>query len=189
MLGDSLTQPIPEINTENTTETNTENTTENSRLNISAELIGGTGVPRAAKSDYEQVIDAWNGNKYLPKVQRIAPNTQRHTMLKTRIKEYGLASVLQAIDNISRSDFLQGLACGAKNTAFLITFDWFVKPNNFPKVLEGNYANKGASNGESTTGEIFRGDGFVVEGGVSDEQQKFEERRKRTMALLDAGIF
>ncbi len=32
---------------------------------------------------------------------------------------------------------------------FEITFDWFIKPNNFAKVLEGNYskANGGANDG------------------------------------------
>ena len=56
---------------------------------------------------------------------------------------------MQAIDNIKNSDYLQG-----KVNDWKITFDWFVKPNNFPKVLEGNYNNK--SSLTVATDENFR---------------------------------
>ncbi|MBQ7644355.1 MAG: hypothetical protein IJS84_04960, partial [Spirochaetales bacterium] len=39
---------------------------------------------------------------------------------------------------IARSSFL----IGQNKTSWMVTFDWFVKPNNFPKVLEGNYLDK-----------------------------------------------
>ena len=55
-----------------------------------------------------------------------------------RIKQYGVDDVLKAIDNIRNSDFLQGKA---SKRPWVITFDWFVLPNNFPKVLEGQYNN------------------------------------------------
>ena len=56
-------------------------------------------------------------------------------MLTQRINEYGQEQVLQAIDNIKNSQFLQG----NNNNGWTITFEWFVRPNNFVKVLEGNY--------------------------------------------------
>ena len=52
-----------------------------------------------------------------------------------RIREYGVSNVLTAIDKIAVSDFLQE----KNNKGWVITFDWFVLPNNFPKVFEGNY--------------------------------------------------
>ena len=52
-----------------------------------------------------------------------------------RIREYGVSNVLTAIDKIAVSDFLQG----KNNKGWVITFDWFVLPSNFPKVFEGNY--------------------------------------------------
>lgn len=55
--------------------------------------------------------------------------------LTARIREYGEAEVLRAIENVKHSEFLQGKTDGR----WQITFDWFVKPNNFPKVLEGQY--------------------------------------------------
>ena len=54
-------------------------------------------------------------------------------MLVARIKEYGIDDVLKAIDNEATSDFLQG------SKGFIADFEWFVRPNNFPKVLEGKY--------------------------------------------------
>ena len=58
-------------------------------------------------------------------------------MLVARIKEYGLDSVLKAVDNIRHSKFLQGKSDSKR--CWVITFDWFVRPNCFPKVLEGQY--------------------------------------------------
>ena len=56
-------------------------------------------------------------------------------MLRARVREYGTEAVLQAIEKIRRSAFLKG-----QNTkGWVITFEWFVRPNNFPKVLEGTY--------------------------------------------------
>ena len=52
--------------------------------------------------------------------------------------------MLLAIEQIKESKFLQG----KNGQGWVITFDWFLLPNNFPKVLEGNYnRERGASNG------------------------------------------
>ena len=50
------------------------------------------------------------------------------------------------IDEINNSKFLKGQA-----KDFEITFDWFIKPNNFVKVLEGNYKDKDSANGNYTS--------------------------------------
>lgn len=88
----------------------------------------------SSQSDIQRVIDAWNaiGAK---QIRVIVENTDRHTWLKTRIRDYGLDSVLEAIENVKHSDFLMGRT----KEGFNITFDWFIRPNNFPKVLDGNY--------------------------------------------------
>ena len=47
---------------------------------------------------------------------------------------------------INESDFLKG----QNKRGWTVTFDWFIKPNNFIKVLEDTYKNKGESgNGTS----------------------------------------
>lgn len=89
----------------------------------------------------QPIIDSWN-SLGLQKLVAINPNTNRYRLLNARIKEYGLDTVLQAIENIRYSSFLKG----QNNKNWTITFDWLIKPNNFTKVLEGNYRDKGDSN-------------------------------------------
>ena len=85
----------------------------------------------------QKVIEEWNKLPVL-KVSKMSMSSKRGQMLKARIEEYGIGDVLKAVESISRSSFLTG-----QNTrGWMITFDWFVKPNNFPKVLEGNYLDK-----------------------------------------------
>lgn len=84
--------------------------------------------------DFERVAEAWNALG-LAKVSKIASGTERYNLLNRRIKDYGIDKVLEAIENVRKSSFLMG---GGKN-GWTATFDWFVKPNNFPKVLDGNY--------------------------------------------------
>lgn len=90
------------------------------------------------RSDERQkVIDEWNGLGVSP-ISRLTSGTNRYAMLNARLKEYGLETVLQAIWNVRVSAFLRG----QNKDGWTITFDWFVKPNNFVKVLEGNYTDK-----------------------------------------------
>lgn len=85
-----------------------------------------------------QIISAWNSlDKNIPRIQTLNVNTQRYQMLKARINEHGLDTVIKAIKSIDQSKFLKGYV-----SDFRITIDWFIKPNNFIKVLEGNYNDK-----------------------------------------------
>jgi len=81
--------------------------------------------------------DKWNSlPDVIPKVQSIRGT--RATALKSRISEYGEEKVIDGISRISKSEFLKG----KNDRGWIITFDWFVKPSNFVKVLEGNYDDK-----------------------------------------------
>lgn len=92
------------------------------------------------RTDVQRVADAWNElqNYGIAPVSRIASKSKRYQSLVARIRQYGEDDVLDAIDKIKMSDFLQG----RNNKGWVITFDWFVLPNNFLKVLEGNYDNR-----------------------------------------------
>lgn len=96
--------------------------------------------------DVKRTLDAWNElcSCGIKPVERLKSGTQRYQMLQARISEYGIDDVLKAIKKIKNSNFLQGKHNGKP---WQITFDWFVRPNNFPKVLEGNYDNGGDKNG------------------------------------------
>lgn len=89
-----------------------------------------------------QIINTWNSlDKNIPRIQTLNTNTQRYQMLRARINEHGLDTVIKAIKSIDNSKFLKGYV-----SDFRITIDWFIKPNNFIKVLEGNYKDKVTSN-------------------------------------------
>lgn len=91
------------------------------------------------QTDVRRVIDKWNSLKQfgITPVIKITTSSKRYTWLKGRLSEYGIDDVLVAIDKIKDSDFL----LGKSKSGWMITFDWFVRPTNFPKVLEGNYDN------------------------------------------------
>ena len=93
------------------------------------------------KTDYEEVIKLWNeldGLGNITSVKAISPGSKRYQNVKARLKTFGIEGFKDAIENVKRSSFLQG-----KNTrGWTITFDWFVLPSNFQKVLEGNYNDK-----------------------------------------------
>ena len=85
-------------------------------------------------SDARRIMDAWN-SLGLQQLVKVTGSSARAGMLRARVKEYGVEAVLAAIGKVSRSAFLRG----QNEKRWVITFDWLLKPNNFPKVLEGNY--------------------------------------------------
>lgn len=94
------------------------------------------------QTDVQRCVDAWNSlsDCGIKPISKMTNTSKRYQSLVARIKEYSVDDVLTAIDKIRHSKFLQGRS-GSKRV-WIVTFDWFVLPNNFPKVLEGNYDDK-----------------------------------------------
>ena len=85
------------------------------------------------------VQEKWNTlPQPISKVKRIAEGTVRHERLQDLVDIHGDDTVLEAIENIKRSGFLQGNG----ENGWVISFDWFLDPEHFQKVLEGNYTDK-----------------------------------------------
>lgn len=103
------------------------------------EYINTVSDDTVRQTEVRQVIDAWNQLACygIKSVTRLSSGTQRYERLMARIKQYGIDDVMKAIQKIQSSSFLQGKTYSKK--PWIITFDWFVLPNNFPKVLDGNY--------------------------------------------------
>lgn len=87
--------------------------------------------------DVDVYISSWN-SLGLNKLISLKKSSTRYKELHARIADYGTDKVLEAIKNISKSKFLKG----ENDKGWTITFDWLVRPNNFIKVLEGNYTDK-----------------------------------------------
>lgn len=95
---------------------------------------------RIPKEDLNEIIARWNTlPEPVPKLTVLKPGTKRYESLSARIDEYGIDNVMIAIEKVQKSSFL----CG-KSSNWHISFDWFVLPNNFPKVLDGNYTDSEA---------------------------------------------
>lgn len=102
-------------------------------------------------TDVQRAVSEWNSlsDIGIKPISKLSSGTKRYQSLKARIKQYGIDEVIRAINRVRESDFLQG-----KKKSFTITFDWFVKPNNFPKVLDGNYDNDTMENKETGSAYI-----------------------------------
>ena len=85
----------------------------------------------------DNVMRFWNHTMIdpiaIPTIAKMTP--KRRSMVNARVKEFGINAVYKAIHRASESSFLNG--GGSKG--FIADFDWVFRPNNFPKVLEGNY--------------------------------------------------
>lgn len=89
------------------------------------------------RTEVQRVISEWN-KLGLSKILKIVPETTRHNLLQKRLKDYGVDKILEAIRKVDQSDFLKG----GGDKGWTATFDWFIKPDNFAKVLSGNYDSK-----------------------------------------------
>ena len=103
--------------------------------------------------DVRRIVEAWN-SLGLQQLQKVTSDSKRGGMLRARVNEYGVDAVLKAIENIRESPYLKGQS----SSGWVITFEWFVKPNNFIKVYENAYK-EGRKNGanESVHGENHGG--------------------------------
>ena len=89
--------------------------------------------------EIDMIVQEWNNMEdrgLIPKVIDLKAGTTRYKMLNSRIAEYGVPAILEAIDMVKQSSFLKG----RNNRGWAVDFEWFIKPNNFPKIREGKYS-------------------------------------------------
>ena len=97
------------------------------------------------QTDVQRIIDEWNTLEEfgITPVKRMT--SKREQAVKARIRQNHMDDILEAIENIRHSSFLQG----QNKEGWMITFDWFLKPGNFAKVFEGNYLDKSGNKPQS----------------------------------------
>lgn len=130
-------------NIANTNQTNTNNT--NNKIiedtkDISSKDDSSTVVDSSI--DYDFIVDYWNKKTKgtMGALRVLGPN--RKKMVRARIKEYGQAAFLEMIDNAAASKFMHGTTWAS--------FEWCIRPNNFPKVLENKYEEKNNNGKENS---------------------------------------
>lgn len=111
--------------------------------NISQDIPYGISLSSNEDEDTKNDLNVkalqefWNnhcGN--MPRIRSLSG--QRLSYVKARIRQFGKEAVKEAILNAEKSDLLNG----GGNKGWMASFDWIMRPNNFPKVLEGNYNNR-----------------------------------------------
>lgn len=130
---DKNVKPIPDINTYINTDVNTdrEGTTETTEVALAENpKKGDRKILNDVVEEFNRVVSR------LPKVTALTP--KRRGIIQQRIKEHGREAVSVCFFKAGKSDFL----CGVNDRGWMASFDWIMKPENFVKILEGNYDNK-----------------------------------------------
>ena len=90
------------------------------------------------KTFREKIVASFNAcvrGKNIKPIRSINDGTQRAESLKARRRQYGDDAIEEMFMKAANSSFLNGF----NKKGWTATFDWLIRPNNFPKVLEGNY--------------------------------------------------
>ncbi|KAB1228475.1 DUF6291 domain-containing protein [Chryseobacterium viscerum] len=97
----------------------------------------------------KEVVDYFHEKcKRLPKVLII--NQNRKKAINARLHDFGIDKINEMFDLVAESNFLNG----ENPRTWSADFDWIMKPSNFTKILEGNYANKTHSSKDNNNGEF-----------------------------------
>jgi len=82
--------------------------------------------------DIERVLDAW---KRTPFAQIRKLTSKRRTLLKARIKDYGVDDVIEAIEIAAKTPF----CLGKNDRGWKADFEFLLRPDSIAKILEGKY--------------------------------------------------
>lgn len=128
---------------------------EHSKEEKSREENNTLSKDNVCRTHVQRCVEAWNSlsDCGIHPVSRMLSTSNRYKWLNARIEEYGIDDVLKAIESIRYSSFLRG----HNNRGWMIDFEWFVRPNNFPKVLEGKYIDRKADDKNEISNEISSG--------------------------------
>ena len=111
---------------------NSERTTNEQRMNTNKKDNNEKEM-----SFYENAVEKFNSNcTGLPKVKTLTD--ARVKMLATILEIHSEEEVLEVINQVAKSDFLNGNNKDGWNASF----DWVFKPDKFVRILEGNYDSK-----------------------------------------------
>jgi hypothetical protein len=106
--------------------------------------------------DYSKLAHYWNEKTKGQFGRILCIQNNRRTLVRARIRQYGKLVFVEAIDKVCASEYL------AAQKWF--NFDWLVRPNNFDKVMAGNYDNKQTvtKDGKASTNDSRLGLGTVT---------------------------
>ena len=101
-----------------------------------------------SKTEINTIMEKWNlfvnhiNEKMdikLSVVLKMTSLRESHIAARLKEKEFDIDNILKHTEN---SDFLLGLVLSKDRKPFKVYFDWILNPNNYVKIIEGNYDNK-----------------------------------------------
>ena len=133
---------------------------------INNNILNNTYVKNEFSRLCEEIKNNWIkiAHEYKLSGTQLKITEKRKRVINNLLKEYSLEEVIQSMEKIHTSSFLQG----NNKTGWKIAFDWFINKSNFLKVLEGNYDDKANSNNSEKEKKFqnYQEKDFV---GVTDE--------------------
>ena len=160
------------------------NVNENVNVNVSTKVDDNIKAKafKSNKFDATRFVEFFNAEMerakaLIPRIQSVSE--KRKTMVLARIREYGKESLVTVVQKAAASNFLNG----RNQRAFIASFDWLIKPTNYPKVLEGNYDNV-TPNGKPAATEPI---GELMQNVGKERQQREKENEQRIRSLYEAA--
>ncbi len=121
------------------------------------EKTDGANAPHSALLDVNAFVAYFNEQlvaqgAIIKQVKTVT--AKRRSVIEARARENGKEALKTVADKSASSDFLNG----KNDRGWLATFDWLMRPNNFVKVLEGNFDNKNmtACNGGKNVNDLWQ---------------------------------
>ncbi len=105
--------------------------------NLNSWILKEKDIKSSEEVDYENLINIFNSVcSELPKVKKITK--KRKQAINARLKESDINEIKTVFEIVKASPFLNGKS----SSGWTADFDWIMNPNNYIKILEGNYADK-----------------------------------------------
>ncbi len=121
--------------TENTHTNITHTDNSFSSYNINNNIINKATNKKTINNEIKEIINSWNQEMDKTNGQKIIVATKSiQNTISNTLEVYSKDQIQKAISLIAESNYLKNYAGGVK-------FDWFFKPDNLAKVLNGNYRN------------------------------------------------
>ena len=103
--------------------------------------------------DFEKFVDFFNqeideNKSVIPHIKAITE--KRKKMIQARIREHGKNSLAEVVRLLVSSDYLNG----KNDRGWVADIDWMLKPNNYIKIIEGNYQDKSNDTDKRRTTEV-----------------------------------
>ena len=108
-------------------------------------------IDKRERIDYQQIADMYNEICIsFPRIRALSEN--RKKAIGARLKQYSVDDFRELFEKAEASKFLKG----GNDRNWSATFDWLIADKNMAKVLDGNYDDRGGSDGNNrgTSGKV-----------------------------------